>query len=302
MHIKPIRTKADYEAALKEVERLWGAEPGTPDGDRFEVLFTLVEAYEDQNYEILPPDPVEVIKYYMESRGLERKDLEPYIGTSGRVSEVLNHRRPLSLNVNNRQLKQAACPWRCTHKSKCIRDNRLIDCSPNDVQRSISICQVCMTADTTGKLRLRPSIRFCDMPTLIASLASELRIDLDQSYTGERCFVGQKLFQLVKRPVGMPVALLFASNLSPRANAGQFLDRNRPVRAFGCSNDALTDHVIGVFLKTSLLSRQALQLAFRRLRTAALQSCSQVAIVLSWLIGNSRGTRHIWGWCRIRTE
>lgn len=99
MDIKPIRTEADYEAALKEVERLWDAEPGTPDGDRFEVLFTLVEAYEDQHYDILPPDPVEAIKYYMESRGLKRKDLEPYIGNSGRVSEVLNHRRPLSLNM-----------------------------------------------------------------------------------------------------------------------------------------------------------------------------------------------------------
>ena len=159
--------------------------------------------------------------------------------------------------VNNRQLKQAACPWR--YRSG-IRDNRLIDCSPSDVQRSISIRQVSLTACTTDKLRLRPSIRFCDMPTLIASLASKLWIDLDQSHTGETGFVGYELF-------GMPVALLFASNLSPRANAGQFLDRNCPVRAFGCSNDALTDPVIGVFLKTSLLSRQALQLAFRRLCT-----------------------------------
>jgi len=102
MDIKPIRTEADYEAALIEIENLWGAEPGTPDGDRFEVLFTLVEAYEDQHYEISPPDPVEAIKYYMESRGLERKDLEPFIGTSGRVSEILNHKRPLTLNMIRR--------------------------------------------------------------------------------------------------------------------------------------------------------------------------------------------------------
>jgi HTH-type transcriptional regulator / antitoxin HigA len=72
MEIKPIRTEADYEAALKEVERLWGAKPGTSDGDRFEVLFTLVEAYEDQNYPILPPDPVEAIQYHMKSRRLDR--------------------------------------------------------------------------------------------------------------------------------------------------------------------------------------------------------------------------------------
>ncbi len=97
MEIKPIRTEADYEAALKEVERLWGSEPGTPDGDRFEVLFTLVEAYEEQHYPILPPDPVEAIEYYMESRGLDRRDLEQYIGSSGRVSEVLNRKRPLTL-------------------------------------------------------------------------------------------------------------------------------------------------------------------------------------------------------------
>src|SRR3990172_1991924 len=99
MDIKPIRTEEDYEAALKEIERLWGSEPGSSDGDRFEVLFTLVEAYEEQNYAILPPDPVEAIKYYMESRGLDRRDLEEYIGSSGRVSEVLNHKRHLTLRM-----------------------------------------------------------------------------------------------------------------------------------------------------------------------------------------------------------
>jgi HTH-type transcriptional regulator/antitoxin HigA len=97
MDIKPIRTEADYKAVLIEVERLWGAEPGTPDGDRFEVLFTLVESYEDQQYPILPPDPIEAIKYYMDSRGLDRHDLERYIGPSGRVSEVLSRKRPLTL-------------------------------------------------------------------------------------------------------------------------------------------------------------------------------------------------------------
>jgi HTH-type transcriptional regulator/antitoxin HigA len=97
MNIKPIRNEVDYEAAIKEVERLWGAEPGTPDRDRFEVLFTLVEAYEDQHYPILPPDPIEAIKYYMESRGLDQRELEHYIGPSGRVSEVLNRKHPLTL-------------------------------------------------------------------------------------------------------------------------------------------------------------------------------------------------------------
>jgi HTH-type transcriptional regulator / antitoxin HigA len=110
MDIKPIRTEQDYEAALKEVERLWGAEPGSPDGDRFEVLFTLIEAYEDQHYEILPPDPVEAIKYYMESRGLDRRDLEKYIGGSGRVSEILNRKRPLTLPMIRRLNAELGIP------------------------------------------------------------------------------------------------------------------------------------------------------------------------------------------------
>ena len=99
MEIKPIRTEEDYQDALKEIEQLWGADPGTPEGDRLEVLVTLVEAYEDHNYEILPPDPIEAIEYYMESRGLDRHDLEAYIGGSGRVSEVLNRKRPLTLRM-----------------------------------------------------------------------------------------------------------------------------------------------------------------------------------------------------------
>lgn len=97
MDIKPIRTEEDYKAALAEVEKLWGSAPGTPDGDRFEVLFTLVEAYEDKQYPILPPDPIEAIKYYMDCRGMDRHDLEQYLGPSGRVSEILNRKRPLTL-------------------------------------------------------------------------------------------------------------------------------------------------------------------------------------------------------------
>ncbi len=99
MEIKPILTNGDYETALAEVDRLWGSEPGSNDGDRFEVLFTLVEAYEEKQYPILPPDPVEAIKYYMVMRGLDRRDLEKYIGPSGRVSEVLNRKRPLTLEM-----------------------------------------------------------------------------------------------------------------------------------------------------------------------------------------------------------
>ena len=102
MDIKPIRTEADYEAALEEIERLFNAEPDTPESDQLEVLVTLVEAYEETHYPIPPPDPIEAIEYHMESRGLARRDLEPYIGSRARVSEILNRRRPLSINMIRR--------------------------------------------------------------------------------------------------------------------------------------------------------------------------------------------------------
>ena len=99
MDIKPIKTQADYEAALQEIEALFEAKPGTAAGDRLEILSTLVEAYEEQHYPIPTPDPIEAIRYYMESRGLTRRDLEPYVGSRARVSEVLNKKRPLSLTM-----------------------------------------------------------------------------------------------------------------------------------------------------------------------------------------------------------
>jgi HTH-type transcriptional regulator/antitoxin HigA len=110
MEIKPIKTEADYEAALAEIEELFEAESGTPEGDRLEILTTLVEAYEDAHYSIPSPDPVEAIRYYMESRGLVRRDLEPYIGSRARVSEILNRRRPLSLAMIRRLNKELGIP------------------------------------------------------------------------------------------------------------------------------------------------------------------------------------------------
>lgn len=99
MEIKPIKTEIDYEAALKEIEQLFHAVPGTLEGDRLEVLATLVEVYEDQHYSIPLPDPIEAVFYHMESRDLSRKDLEPYIGSRARISEILNRRRPLTLEM-----------------------------------------------------------------------------------------------------------------------------------------------------------------------------------------------------------
>jgi HTH-type transcriptional regulator / antitoxin HigA len=97
MDIRPIRTEADHRAALAEVDRLWAPEPGTPDGDRVEVLTTSIEAYEAEHQPIPAPDPVAAIAFMMEQKGLTRRDLEPAIGSRGRVSEVLARKRPLPL-------------------------------------------------------------------------------------------------------------------------------------------------------------------------------------------------------------
>jgi HTH-type transcriptional regulator/antitoxin HigA len=102
MHIKPIRTKRDHQAALAEIERLWDAKKGTPEADRLEVLSLLVEAYERQHEPIADPDPIDFLAHVMEARGLTRKDLEPYIGSRARVAEVLNRVRPLTLEMIRR--------------------------------------------------------------------------------------------------------------------------------------------------------------------------------------------------------
>ncbi|WP_420360494.1 helix-turn-helix domain-containing protein [Agrobacterium vitis] len=99
MDLKPIRTEADYDAALAEVERLWGAKTGSPDGDRLDVLATLIEVYEAKYYPMDPPDPVEAIKFRMEQQGLTRKDLEPMIGPRNRVADILNRKRGLSIEM-----------------------------------------------------------------------------------------------------------------------------------------------------------------------------------------------------------
>lgn len=99
MNIKPIRTKADHLATLREIEGLMAAEPDTPEGDRLDVLVTLVEAYEREHFPMELPDPVEAIKFVMEQQGLTIKDLESVIGRSNRIYEILNRTRPLTLNM-----------------------------------------------------------------------------------------------------------------------------------------------------------------------------------------------------------
>lgn len=102
MKIKPIRNDDDLRAAFRRLDAVFQAKAETPQADEMEVLVTLIEAYENKHYPIGPPDPVEAIKFRMEQQGLTLRDLEAYIGTSGRVSEVLNGKRPLSLRMIRR--------------------------------------------------------------------------------------------------------------------------------------------------------------------------------------------------------
>jgi HTH-type transcriptional regulator/antitoxin HigA len=99
MEIRPIKTEADYEATLKEIEGLMSAEADSPQGDRLDVLVTLVEAYEREHYPIDFPDPIEAIKFRMEQQGLSVEDLVPVIGRKNRVYEVLARKRPLTLRM-----------------------------------------------------------------------------------------------------------------------------------------------------------------------------------------------------------
>ncbi len=99
MTIRPIRNASDHESALKRIHALMTAKPGTDEGDELDVLATLVDAYESEHFPVDSPDPIEAIKFRMEQMGLERKDLEPFIGSRARVSEVLNRRRGLSLKM-----------------------------------------------------------------------------------------------------------------------------------------------------------------------------------------------------------
>lgn len=102
MEIKPIKTKADYRATLKEIDQLMSASANSPEGERLDVLTTLVEAYENKHYRLDLPDPIEAIRFCMEQQGLSPKDLVPMIGRINRVYEVLSRKRPLTLAMIQR--------------------------------------------------------------------------------------------------------------------------------------------------------------------------------------------------------
>ena len=102
MELRPIRTKRDYDVALKEAELLWDARVGSKDADRLEVLTLLIQDYEREHYPIPDPEPIDFLLHVMDARGLTRKDMEPFIGSRARVAEVLNRVRPLSLEMIRR--------------------------------------------------------------------------------------------------------------------------------------------------------------------------------------------------------
>jgi HTH-type transcriptional regulator/antitoxin HigA len=110
MDIKPIRTKRDYERTLREIEHLWGAKGGTADGDRLDVLATLVEAYERKHYPIDAPDPIEAIRFRLEQQGLDPRALVGVIGGRSRVYEVMQRKRALSLEMIRRLHERLGIP------------------------------------------------------------------------------------------------------------------------------------------------------------------------------------------------
>ena len=111
MRLKPIGSGRELDRALERIDELWGAKPGTPRGDELDVLMLLVEKYEEERFAIPASDPVEAIKFLMEQNDLSRKDLEPYIGPRGRVSEVLNNRRSLTLRMIKRLHEGLKIPY-----------------------------------------------------------------------------------------------------------------------------------------------------------------------------------------------
>jgi len=110
MNLKPIRTTQDHEAALKEIESLWGADDGTPEGDRLDILLTLVDAYEETHFSIDMPDPIEAIKFRLEQQGEDQSALIGIIGNRTRVYEVLRGDRPLSLAMIRRLHERFGIP------------------------------------------------------------------------------------------------------------------------------------------------------------------------------------------------
>ena len=125
MEIRTIHTKKDYKAALQEIERLWTAPNKSPEAERLNVLALLVEHHEKTNFPIEDPDPIELLEHVMQSRGLTRKDFEPAIGQRGRVAEIFNRVRPLSLEMIRRLVEQFDLPADVLVKPYALRGELL---------------------------------------------------------------------------------------------------------------------------------------------------------------------------------
>jgi len=125
MQLKPIKTDADHEAALKEIERLWGAAEGTADGDRLDILTTLVEAYEEAHFPMDMPDPIEAIKFRLEQQGVDKKALIGIIGNRTRVYEVLRRDRALSLTMIQKLNQQLKIPAESLIRPIRVRKKKL---------------------------------------------------------------------------------------------------------------------------------------------------------------------------------
>ena len=113
MNLKPVKNKTQLNRALKRIDELWGAKRNTEKGDELDILMLLVEKYEEEHYPIPPSDPIEAIKFLMEQKALTRKDLEPYLGTRARVSEVLNKKRNLTLPMIKKLHNGLNIPYDC---------------------------------------------------------------------------------------------------------------------------------------------------------------------------------------------
>jgi HTH-type transcriptional regulator/antitoxin HigA len=124
MEIKPIRTERDYERALREVERLMDAKPGTAEDDRLDVLATLVDAYESKHFPIDPPDPIEAIRFRLEQQGLDPSALVGVIGGRSRVYEVMNGKRALTLEMIRRLHERFGIPAEVLIRSVRVRRRR----------------------------------------------------------------------------------------------------------------------------------------------------------------------------------
>ena len=113
MKLKLIKNDRELNRALKRIDELWGSKPNTPSGDELDILMLLVEKYEDEHYAIPASDPIEAIKFLMQQNSLSRNDLKPYIGSSGRVSEVLSRKRSLTLAMIKKLHEGLKIPYEC---------------------------------------------------------------------------------------------------------------------------------------------------------------------------------------------